>query len=382
MHEQLIHKRTLFLVGGIKGLQAYSTQVVTNALFRELNKMGWRCELLVFEPGWIPSSIIFRLFSEAIHRYVIYPLWCRNKIPAHALVYITDHANAGVLQWLKKPVKSIIHVHDLTSLRPPSDFPYTIRWHNRLIWLMSYFTKRKGIKSADHLIAISSFTAQEIKRYLNIDNNKITVAYDGIDYNNYYPENRATARKKLKIPENAFIVVSVGPKSLRKNYSIIAKSLTDLSLSYNKITWLHVGKITDNAKQIIAKCTQLEFTQKQGLSDLEMRLLYSSASVFISASLYEGFGLPPVEALACGAIVIASDIPAHREILADMALYFNPLNYCTLTAILKVILNNTSGNKTEITGIRDKYYNWETTANVINRVLLELDACRITSAQH
>ena len=101
------------------------------------------------------------------------------------------------------------------------------------------------------------------------------------------------------------------------------------------------------------------------LNDDELRALYSSCRVFIYPSLYEGFGLPPLEAMACGAPVIASRIPALQETLSDAAILIDPLDVGALTRAIIGVLND-DGRKEQIGAgnAHVKRFSWEQAAKL------------------
>lgn len=360
----------LYLVGGIRGLQAYSTEVVTKALSAGLRDLGWRCRQVELVPGWIPRQQMLRWLVESLYRYLIYPVWCRRAIPVGSLVYVTDHANAGVVRCLRNGCFTGVHVHDLTSLRPPWDFPYPLRVRNLLIWLLSLLSKRAGIRAADRLVAISEFTAKELTNYLNIEADRVAVIYNGIDHDTFYPVSRAGARRRADLPQDGFIVMTLGPASYRKNTLVIAEALATLSESERPALWIHVGELDGLTLQAIRK-TGLESGMRlfKKVNNSDLRDLYASASVFISASLYEGFGLPPLEAMACGTPVIASDIPASREILADQVQWFQPNASADLARVLKAsrvqIANKTADELNQFT----RQYSWEAACRKLDQLL-------------
>ena len=331
--------KEIAIIGGIKGFQAYSTNIVTTSICETLLKNGIKFRELTLEKLPVPSILALKWTLEVILRYFVYPCWCQTKISSNEIVYITDHANAGVLNWLSDDIISIVHCHDLTSLRPLSSFPYQIRLRNRLIHLLSTKFKKKGLISADHIIAISEFTKQELCRWLGIDESKITVVYNGISHDDYYPEDKKKARMFLNLPDE-HIIMTVGPASYRKNLMLVAQLLTKGRLS-QKWIWLHVGQLEDRAVNLLKRNNlQDRLIELQNLTNKQMRYAYNAADVFLFPSLYEGFGLPPVEAMACGTPVIAAPCAAIPEILGDACLYASPNNPEEWSETLMDILSN------------------------------------------
>jgi alpha-1,3-rhamnosyl/mannosyltransferase len=110
------------------------------------------------------------------------------------------------------------------------------------------------------------------------------------------------------------------------------------------------------------------------LNDEDLRALYSSCKLFVYPSLYEGFGLPPLEAMACGAPVIASRIPAHEETLNDNALLVDPHDDLALSqAIIGLLENESARERLAKNGKQHaKHFSWDKTAELTFRVYEEL----------
>jgi glycosyltransferase involved in cell wall biosynthesis len=100
--------------------------------------------------------------------------------------------------------------------------------------------------------------------------------------------------------------------------------------------------------------------------------LYSGAAGFVYGSIYEGFGLPPLEALACGCPIAVSDIPAHREVCGKAALYFDPFRTEDLLSKLEMLLRFNSSERASLAEQgcrRAALYRWETAAAQTWRIL-------------
>ncbi len=361
-------KKELTIVGGIPGFQAFSTQVVTNSLVEALEGNGVKCRVLTFPTPNLPATGVLKWALEVVLRYVIYPAWCRKKISPEELVYITDHANATVVNWLKGHKNQIVvHCHDLTSLRPLSSFPYELRLRNRLIYLLSILTKKRGLKRADKIIAISNFTKAELIKWLNIPEERITVAHNGIDHQLFRPLPKMESKAYFDLTGKVTIM-SVGPASYRKNLVVVAKMLPGLGFKPEEIAWLHVGKLEDRAKGILSQNGYDSVLQElTGLTSREMQQAYSASDVFLFPSLYEGFGLPPVEAMACGTPVVASNCAAIPEILGDACLYCPPHDIEKWTSQTKNLLRDkTLYEKMVKKGLaRASLYTWDEAAKKI-----------------
>lgn len=224
--------------------------------------------------------------------------------------------------------KRVLTVQDLISLRLPEYAP------NKLIWIYYYWNILLSCIVADHILCISQFTANELIRFFPFVQKKLTITYLGVD-SEYFAQSLTSTEDLPPGLEKKFIL-TIGGTEPRKNTKVVM----DLFLSHpfegyqlaiigsewngKKFTleeksspWIHcLGKVTE--KQLLA--------------------LYQHASIFIFPSIYEGFGLPPLEAMSCGVPVVAAAATCLPEILGDAAAWFDPQSSESLASAIRRIL--------------------------------------------
>ncbi len=329
--------KTVYTISGVKGLQAFSTQVVSGNIMPELEKIGWQIIDINIQRN-SHSRLIIRWLQEVFYRYWSYPRQCARQIPENSIVYILDHSYAGVVLHLKKSCRTLLHTHDMLSMRPPWDFPYPVRLRNILIWLLGYLGKRQGIKKASKLVAVSHFTATQIEKYLGIKEDKITVVHNGTSpcLREKYDCNQE--RAKLGIQFDSKVILTVGPASLRKNYQVLMDALIHLQGDFPSITWLHIGKMEPVIRQRLIGTDFCNLIELPYIDDI--CCAYMASDLLVSPSLYEGFGLPPMEAVACGIPVVVSRIPAAIETLGEQANWFDPDNPVELADCIRRVIAN------------------------------------------
>jgi glycosyltransferase involved in cell wall biosynthesis len=154
-------------------------------------------------------------------------------------------------------------------------------------------------KKAKKILTISNFSKLEIKEFLKVDSEVV------------YPRSIFSSIRFSKISKNKSYFIAVGSNNVRKNTEFLFMSLNSLNLDFRI-----VGRSSKNFKP----CENIFF---HNYNDEELIKAITKSKALISASLYEGFNLPPLEAQSLGVPVILSDIPVHREIYGDTALYFN-----------------------------------------------------------
>ncbi len=195
-----------------------------------------------------------------------------------------------------------------------------------------YFLKNfwKNIGRADRIITGSQFTKNEITGFLNREPSKIHVIYHGIDHDTFRLREGgelAPFAQKCNLP-HAFILF-VGSIEPRKNLLNALRAYNTLPADFKKdYKFVLAGFSGWNNKEVmdIVNREKGNIFYLGYLSDPDLASLYNLASVFIYPSWYEGFGLPPIEAMACGVPVVVSNTASMPEVCGDAAYYVDPGN--------------------------------------------------------
>jgi glycosyltransferase involved in cell wall biosynthesis len=250
-------------------------------------------------------------------------------------------------------VLRIVTVHDLVWLR----FPETMTRYNFLVQVMC---ARKAITNADLVLVNSRSTQDELVQMLGVPRGKTRVVYPGVA-DRYKPQDPAKAAQYIsqKYGVSPRYLVTVGIVHPRKNQQFLIRVLRILKDSGQLDCPLLVAgpmgwKNSTLFREIqAARLTEDDIRFLGYVPDEDMPLLYGGAQAFLFPTLYEGFGLPPVEAMACGTPVIASDAPCMPEVLGDAAL-LEPLTSHDrfATAIRRVLTNEQSRDALRSKGIQ------------------------------
>jgi glycosyltransferase involved in cell wall biosynthesis len=212
----------------------------------------------------------------------------------------------------------ITTVHDFTFHL----YPHWLQKENRQ-YIVKHFWK--NIHRSDLIITGSEYTKKEIIEFLHIDPSRIHVIYHGVDHDNFkvYDSTILTSFADThKIPEK--FILFVGSIEPRKNLANTLLAYNSLSADFKKeFKFLLAGFSGWNNAAVMRIIDQdkANIINLGYLTDLELAYLYNLASVFIYPSLYEGFGLPPLEAMACGAPVITSRAASLPEVCGEAAYY-------------------------------------------------------------
>ncbi len=274
--------------------------------------------------------------------------------------------------------KTVITVHDITPLLFPSLLPLKTRIYWNLI--------KHNIKKADKIIAVSNTTKKDIVNNLKIEGSRISVIYHGVS-GDFYPriitkseKDSYLSRLNLEIPKISNIILSVSTIHPRKNYTHLIKAFNIVKKQSDiPVHLLIAGKVDDDIymeelKYLInTKNLQSDVHLLGYVSDKELTLLYNIADLFIYPSLYEGFGLPILEAQACGCPVITSNVSSMPEVAGDGAILVDPYNVEEIAcAANKVISDKNISDNLIQKGFKNcKRFSWKKCAEETSKVYEE-----------
>ena len=233
---------------------------------------------------------------------------------------------------------NVVTVHDLSIFTHPEthDARLARRARRRLPLILG---------AASHIITPTQAIKEELAARFNLDSARITVTPEA-PRRSFFPlklEDTTDVRQRLGI-ENEFILC-VGTIEPRKNLQTLVRAFERISHQIDRGLQLVIaggaGWLTNDFDRLLRESHFRQRILLTGyLDDVELRSLYSSCSVFVYPSLYEGFGLPPLEAMACGAPVIASRIRAHEETLKNNARLIEPTDDSALAGAILDLLQD------------------------------------------
>lgn len=232
--------------------------------------------------------------------------------------------------------KSIVTIHDLIFLKHPEFYPVVDR--------VIYNIKAKyACKIADKIIAVSECTKRDIINYYQIDPEKIEVIYQGcfsIFKERIDDSKKKEIRKKYNLP--AKFLLSVGSIEERKNILLIVKALKNIP----DIHFVVIGKQRKYAKKVLAYASQHRLSDRvhilSNVSLAELPAIFQSSEIFIYPSLYEGFGIPIIEALNSEIPVIGAKGSCLEEAGGFHSIYVDPYNDIELAEqVNRLLTDNT-----------------------------------------
>ncbi len=307
----------------------------------------------------IPSKIMNRLFK--IH----FPVeFCIGKLdifhgPRHRLL-------PSIF------ARCVLTIHDLMFLAHPEFL--------KPEWVKSFEKEiPNGIKRADLIIADSEFTKNEIIEKWNISQEKIKVTYLGVG-EEFYPieDEIIIAKVKHKYGIKNKYILYVGNIEPKKNLIRLIEAFFQLRNSITGYNLVITGGKSWFFDHVFQKVNELNL-QKEVIftgyiSDEELPALYNGADIFIFPSLYEGFGIPVIEAMACGTPVITSNVASLPEVVGEAGVLVDPFNLEEITTAMYQLLTDTNlHTKLKEKGLqRAKLFSWEKTARETLAVYKEL----------
>jgi glycosyltransferase involved in cell wall biosynthesis len=267
--------------------------------------------------------------------------------------------------FLKSDVKKVATVYDLIWVKFPEFF-------SRDTVLAAKRKFQHTCNVVDKLISISNSTKMDILKYFMCEPEKIEVIYPGVDLLRFKKimdmEILNKVRTKYRLPSK--FVLWVGEPRKNKNLRLLCEAFVDAKLSNklphrlvicgNRLTeWQEIKDIAGRFRD----CSVLI----ENVSDDDLPAFYNLADIFLFPSLYEGFGLPPLEAMACGTPVITSNVSSLPEVVGDAAILVNPNDKNKLSsAIVKLLVDNSLRKTFSMRGIeRASMFSWEKAAEAV-----------------
>lgn len=300
-------------------------------------------------------------------------IWYRAHLPLpiEAFVGAVDlyHATDFVLPPTRPSTKTIVTVHDLSFVRVPDAASPKLR--NYLNYVVPLSVRR-----ADHVIADSFATQQDLIDLYGVPAEKITTLHSGIDPRYQQGDSYTsplTIRSKYNLPETPYLF-AVGTIQPRKNYSRLIRALRLLrDKRYDLVLVIAGGKgwLEDEMYRTIRQTHMQDHVYLIGFADDEdLPALYREAACVAYPSLYEGFGFPILEAMACGTPVVTSNVSSMPEVAGNAALLVDPYDVEALARTIQRILDDTDLRETLIArGYQQiKRFTWEQAAQELHQI--------------
>ena len=264
--------------------------------------------------------------------------------------------------------KQIITIHDFIPLYYPEVAKHQYYYYKIVMPIL--------LKKAHKIVCISENTKNDVVKFFNVDEDTLIKIYNGYD-EKLFNKNaiKDNVLNKYNIDKPYFI--SVGAGYSHKNLEAALKAFKNVTES-SLCEFIIVGKDSDYINKLKVLCKELKIEEKVRfvgyVPDEDLPTLYNKAIAFVYPTLYEGFGLPILEAMACGTVVLCSNNSSLPEVYGDAAISFDANDIQEIEKSMNLILSNKdeSIRLIELSKKRIAMFNWNITANEIIKLFNEM----------
>ena len=269
---------------------------------------------------WTPTRISAKWLARLWHRLGL-------SVPIETFLGPVDlyHATDFVLPPTRRGTRTLLTVHDLSFVQAPSAASPPLKAYLDAV-------VPRSVEAADRILADSAATKRDLIELYGTRADKVTVLYSGVD-RGFRPirDSKEIDRMRAKHGlEQVRYVLSVGTVQPRKNYSRVIEALSETRRRGQDLHYVIAGGsgwLEDEMLRTIERTAMNDYVHLLGLvEDRDLPALYSGARMLAMVSLYEGFGLPVLEAMACGTPVITSNLSSLPEVGGDAAMLVDPYN--------------------------------------------------------
>jgi glycosyltransferase involved in cell wall biosynthesis len=293
-------------------------------------------------PAPLPAGPHITLRTAPLSDRWLYRLWHRLRLPLPVQLFTGPldlfHSPDFVLPPLRAGTPALLTVHDLSFVHYPDTFtPALVNYLNRVV--------PASIARASHVLADSEATRRDLEALWHVPEEKITVLYSGVD-ERFHPVTKsgklAAVRQKYGLGAAPYLL-SVSTVQPRKNYTLLIRAFRPVAERYPHQLVIAGGKgwlVEDVLAEVERQGLQGRVHFTGFIDEADLPALYSAASLFVFPSLYEGFGLPLLEAMACGVPVVSSDASSLPEVTGEAAVLLSPHDEAAWSATLARLLDN------------------------------------------
>ncbi len=325
----------------------------------------------------LPSNLALSRSRLPTDRAVVRIAWEQTALPVAAMQSRLDLLHCPVnVRPVLAPCPTVITVHDLIFLRTPGSH------HPAKKFYLSAMTGWSARRSA-HVVAVSEATRKDVIELLAVDPRRVTTVHNGVgeEFKPVAEQQRLEFRRKKGI--DGRVVLYVGTLEPRKNLPTLLRAfkqvagepdMSDVSLLIGGSKGWYYSEIFATAERLGLDPGRVRFLGR--VPDEELPLWYNIATVFAYPSLYEGFGLPALEAMACGTPVLASDASALPEVIGDAGLLLDPSDEGAWAEGMRLLLAD-GGRRAALSrlGIEQaKRFSWRSSAQETAAVYRKLQA--------
>ncbi len=352
---------------GIEGLPLLfhrtGTSAYTHELVRHLRRLGTDDQVILFARNQRMAGGSYHdiSYAERIANYLYKEYRLPHELANRKIDIYHSPRDMGLPSPAKLACPSVMTLHDIILVRLASDYYSRSRaalYERRL---------KARVRGVDHVITVSDFSRRDIIDWSGISENKISVVFNGVpEIFRQVPDEKELKRAGERYGLPARFILAVGSTEPRKNihtaiqaYASLRRTMPEVSLVVTGVDYCRLPPGRAFAG------LDLEGVIFAGyVNDFDMPAIYSMAEALLFPSFYEGFGLPPLEAMACGTPVVTSNSASIPEVAGDAAILVDPSSAADMAAALETVLGSGSLRQELIDkGLaRAKKFSWEKAA--------------------
>ncbi len=355
----------------------FSMDVYADGIISGLRRIRPNWEIIDLKPHPIDRknrSLLLRT-QKYYERFWHFPQQVTQQVAD--IFHIIDPSEAHITYWLKKINKPVVVTcHDLANFYYQDNLQNSVAlpFLSRAMWLHAI----KGMKYADSVVAVSSTTAKDTIKILDIEPKRISVIPNAVEpiFQRLPQLQIESFRQKYHIAPETICLLNVGSNHPRKNLPTIIKVIEMLKQKGLPIHLWKVGSDFTDEQKIYIKNQGLEnhitYLGKPAKSTLVQ--IYNAADILISPSIHEGFGITLIEAMACGTPVITSEVSAMPEVVGDAGILVDPTDCQEMVDAVYRLKNHPQYYQKLVKKglIRVKKFTWEKTATQIAEIYEKL----------
>lgn len=290
------------------------------------------------------------------NRFFDYPHWLKKRANRFDRFHIADHSYAHLVHALP-PERTVVCCHDLDAFRcllDPASEP-------RPFWFRAMARRiLSGLQLASHVVCVSQTVKDEILSHSLLPAERISVVPNGVDEFCSPDSDESAEREAANLLNESgndrVFIMNVGSTIPRKRIDLLLRILAGLVQLHPNVRLIRVGGALTGEQAKLAAELKIEkhILTMPFLDRRQLAALYRRAALLVQPSQAEGFGLPLAEAMACGTVVLASDIPVFREVGADAATYCSLENIPAWVASASALLAERSADPASWKARRDQ----------------------------
>ena len=267
--------------------------------------------------------------------------------------------------------KTALIEHDVSFASHP-------RWFSRKEAIVKKYLVKRSLKDAAVVMTMSAFSKAEILRNFRIEADKIRIMHLGVeDRFQKIPAEKTDEWKEKKGLKDKKIIGYLGSVFNRRNIPLLVESARLLRKEFPEIVLYIIGEDRTHPPQHLARVLNKDWIRwDKNIEEEDLTVFYSSADAFAFLSEYEGFGLPPLEALACGAVPVVLNKASLKEVFSDMAVVVNEPEAAEVKRALRTAITDKGKREFLLRRFEEKrpYFSWSRAAREFYTALEECGA--------